>query len=75
MPEGFDSLLAKISVGPHLDEAIFKLDTALDETIILGVDTLIPLHREILNEKDLKSRNHNRLLTVHPELQSRSNKW
>ena len=75
MPEGFDSLLAKIiSWAPSRDEAIFKLDTALDETIILGVDTLIPLHREILNEKDFKNREITiDYLQVHPELQSRSN--
>jgi biotin carboxylase len=75
MPEGFDSLLAKIiSWAPSRDEAIFKLDTALDETIILGVDTLIPLHREILNEKDFKNREITiDYLQIHPELQSRSN--
>ena len=29
-----------------------RLDSALDETILLGVDTLIPLHRAILQESD-----------------------
>ena len=74
MPEGFDSLLAKIiSWAPSRQEAIFKLDTALDETIILGVDTLIPLHRQILNEKDFKNREITiDYLQLHPELQTRS---
>ena len=29
-----------------------RLDSALEETILLGVDTLIPLHRAILQDSD-----------------------
>ena len=51
MPGVFDSLLAKIIAwAPSRDEAIIRLDSALEETIIIGVDTLIPLHRAILGE-------------------------
>jgi len=58
MPGSFDSLLAKvIAWAPSREEAIFRLDAALDETILLGVDTLIPLHRAILNESDFRERN------------------
>ena len=53
MPEAFDSLLAKvISWAPTRNQAIARLDSALEETILLGVDTLIPLHRAILKESD-----------------------
>ena len=53
MPEAFDSLLAKIiSWAPNRNQAISRLDSALEETILLGLDTLIPLHRAILQESD-----------------------
>jgi len=53
MPEAFDSLLAKVvSWAPTRNQAIARLDAALEETILLGVDTLIPLHRAILQESD-----------------------
>jgi len=58
MPGAFDSLLAKIIAwAPSREEAILRLDAALDEAILLGVDTLIPLHRAILNESDFRERN------------------
>jgi len=58
MPGVFDSLLAKIIAwAPSRDEAIIRLDSALEETIIIGVDTLIPLHRAILGEIDFMERN------------------
>jgi len=57
MPEAFDSLLAKIiSWAPDRDGAIAKLDSALEETILLGVDSLIPLHRAILMDEDFLER-------------------
>ena len=57
MPPSFDSLLAKVIVwAPSRNEAISKMDSALAETIIIGVDTLIPLHRAILNEVDFRNR-------------------
>ena len=57
MPEAFDSLLAKIiSWAPDREQAIARLDSALDETILLGVDSLIPLHRAILLEQDFTER-------------------
>ena len=57
MPEAFDSLLAKIiSWAPDRERAIAKLDSALEETILLGVDSLIPLHRAILIDEDFMER-------------------
>ena len=57
MPPSFDSLLAKVIVwAPTRSEAIAKMDSALKETLIIGVDPLIPLHRAILNETDFRNR-------------------
>ena len=53
MPGCFDSLLAKLLAwGPDRESAIKRMRTALDETIITGVDHLIPLHRRIMDEED-----------------------
>ena len=53
MPGCFDSLLAKLLAwGPNRESAIKRMRTALDETIITGVDHLIPLHRRIMDESD-----------------------
>ena len=46
-----------IAWAPTREQAIARLDSALDETILLGLDTLIPLHRAILAEKDFLERN------------------
>ena len=62
MPASFDSLLAKLIVwAPSRDESIAKLKAALSEIKLLGVDTLIPLHQEILSETDFRKRN----ITIH----------
>ena len=56
MPGCFDSLLAKLLTwGPDRDSAIRRMRTALDETLITGVDHLIPLHRRIMDEEDFLS--------------------
>ena len=53
MPGCFDSLLAKLLVwGRDREDAIRRMRTALDETVITGVEHLIPLHRRIMDEKD-----------------------
>ena len=57
MPEAFDSLLAKIICwAPDREKAIARLDSVLEETILLGVDSLIPLHRAILIDPDFIER-------------------
>jgi len=57
MPGCFDSLLAKLLTWGHTrDEAIARMRSALDETILVGVDNLVPLHRRIMDEKDFLSR-------------------
>ncbi len=57
MPGCFDSLLAKLLTwGETREIAISRMKTALDETRLVGVETLIPLHRRIMDESDFRSR-------------------
>ena len=62
MPRCFDSLLAKMIVwGRNRNEAIRRMHSALSETRLDGVKTLIPLHLRILDEEDFNSRD----ITIH----------
>ena len=56
MPGCFDSLLAQLLVwGRDREDAIRRMKTALDETMITGVEHLIPLHRRIMDENDFNN--------------------
>lgn len=70
MPGCFDSLLAKIIVwGRSRDDAIAGMKTALAETVLVGVETVIPLHQKILDENDFLSKNITiTYIEEHPEL-------
>ncbi len=70
MPGCFDSLLAKMIVwGKDRNEAIARSRAALAETVIIGVETVIPLHRSILNERDFLDRRVTiRYLENHPNI-------
>ena len=58
IPPHYDSLIAKlIAVGPTRDIAIRRLRRAVDETIIDGIRTNLPLHRRILQDPDFVSGN------------------
>ncbi len=49
IPPHYDSLLAKIiSHAPTRKEALKKMETALEKTIVVGVKTNIPLHLKVL---------------------------
>ena len=51
IPHHYDSLLAKLIVyGRNRKEAISRMQRALDEYVIEGVKTTIPLHKKILRE-------------------------
>ncbi|MDP7245478.1 MAG: biotin carboxylase N-terminal domain-containing protein [Planctomycetota bacterium] len=51
----YDSLIAKvIAHGESRDDAISKLDTALEKATIVGVPTTSPLHRKVLNHDDFR---------------------
>ncbi len=49
----YDSLIAKlIAHGADREEALARLDRALDMFVIEGIETSIPLHRRIINEPE-----------------------
>lgn len=51
----YDSLIAKlISHGQSRDEAIARMRRALDEFVIEGIKTTIPLHKRIMNDPDFQ---------------------
>lgn len=51
VPPTYDSLLGKlISFGATRDEAIVRMKNALDEIIIDGIKTNIPLHQELIRD-------------------------
>lgn len=56
IPSNYDSLLGKlITHGTDRDEAIARMERALEETIIEGVSTSIPFHRAIFNDPDFRA--------------------
>ena len=58
IPPYYDSLIAKLIV--HADarnDAIVRMRRALDEFIIEGVKTTIPMHKKILEDKDFREGN------------------
>ena len=49
IPPYYDSMIAKLIVyGPDRNVCLMRLRRALDEYVISGVDTTIPLHRRLL---------------------------
>jgi acetyl-CoA carboxylase biotin carboxylase subunit len=56
VPPHYDSLLAKVIVwGENRDEAIGRLERALGETVISGVDTTVDFYKSILRDGEFKS--------------------
>jgi acetyl-CoA carboxylase biotin carboxylase subunit len=59
IPSNYDSLIAKLIVhGTDRDECIARLGRALEEFVVDGVDTTLPLHRRILGEPAFRSGNY-----------------
>jgi acetyl-CoA carboxylase biotin carboxylase subunit len=53
VPAEYDSLLAKVIVhGRDRDEAVARMQRALDEMLIQGVHTTIPFHQKVLRHPD-----------------------
>ena len=53
IPPDYDSMIAKlITVAPTREEAISKMDRALEEIIIEGVKTTIPFHRKLMQDEN-----------------------
>ena len=60
IPPYYDSLIGKLIVhAPDRAAAISRLKRALDELIIDGIETTIPLFHALLEEEDVYSGNYN----------------
>lgn len=60
IPPYYDSLIGKLIVhGRDRPEALARLERALSELIVDGVDTTIPLFHELLREKDIHTGEYN----------------
>jgi acetyl-CoA carboxylase biotin carboxylase subunit len=58
VPPYYDSLIAKLIVhGNTRAEAIAKMERALSQFIVQGIDTSIPLHQEIFKDEDFRAGN------------------
>ncbi|TJZ94154.1 acetyl-CoA carboxylase biotin carboxylase subunit [Paracoccus gahaiensis] len=59
IPPYYDSLIGKLIVhGRDRPEALARLSRALGELIVDGVDTTVPLFRDLLAEPDIQSGNY-----------------
>jgi acetyl-CoA carboxylase biotin carboxylase subunit len=53
IPPYYDSMIAKlIAHGSTREEAIARISRSLEEFVIVGVDTTISFHREMMNDSD-----------------------
>jgi acetyl-CoA carboxylase biotin carboxylase subunit len=56
VPPYYDSLIAKlIAHGVDREEAIAKMERALSQFIVRGIDTSIPLHQEIFQDAGFRA--------------------
>jgi acetyl-CoA carboxylase, biotin carboxylase subunit len=56
VPPYYDSLIAKLIVhGINRDEAIAKMERALSQFIVQGIDTSIPMHQEIFADSEFRA--------------------
>ena len=54
VPPHYDSLIGKLIVhAPTRKEALARLRRALDETVVAGVETTLPLHRRLASNEDI----------------------
>ena len=55
----YDSLIGKLIVhAENRDLAISRMQRALNEFIIEGIDTTLELHKEVITSKDFKANNY-----------------
>lgn len=60
IPPYYDSMVGKLIVhGRNRDECLRRLRRAINETVIMGIKTTLPLHDWILQEEDFISGNYN----------------
>ena len=58
IPPYYDSMIAKLIVRARTrDEAILKMERALDEFVIEGVKTTVPFHQRLMKSKDFQEGN------------------
>ncbi|HTB95566.1 MAG TPA: acetyl-CoA carboxylase biotin carboxylase subunit [Terracidiphilus sp.] len=58
VPPYYDSLIAKlITYGVDREEAIARMERALSQFIVQGIDTSIPLHQAIFQDEDFRTGN------------------
>lgn len=58
IPPYYDSMIAKLIVSAQTrEEAIVKMERALSEFVIEGVKTTIPLHQQLMKNKDFREGN------------------
>ena len=56
VPPYYDSLVAKlITFGDNRDEALIRMENALDELLVDGIKTNIPLHRELVRDSEFQA--------------------
>ena len=59
IPPYYDSMIAKvITVAQTREEAISKMERALDEFIIEGINTTIPFHQQLMKNEDFRNGNY-----------------
>jgi acetyl-CoA carboxylase biotin carboxylase subunit len=59
IPSNYDSMIAKlITYGDNRADCIQKMKRALEEYVIIGIDTNIQLHQKIINSDDFISGNY-----------------
>jgi acetyl-CoA carboxylase, biotin carboxylase subunit len=60
VPSNYDSLVAKLVVhGTTRNECLMRLRRALQEYVIAGIDTTIPLHQRLIAAPDFINGDYN----------------
>jgi len=60
IPSHYDSMIAKlITYGTNREDCIQKMKRALEEYVIIGIDTNIQLHQKIIQSDEFMSGNYN----------------
>ncbi len=69
IPPYYDSMIAKIICRAHTrEECILKMERALDEFIIEGVQTTVPFHQRLMRHPDFRSGNFDTSFLTHNDI-------